>query len=208
MTNMALSPLLLSLLALTAPQGSPRSLAAYDAAPLGVVRFEWRRMQTLPPIFSRGLYRADAGLVPPGAGLPQPLTGDSSTSARLGRRRSPSELNPPMIYEPAPAVRERDIYWYSVKVRNLAPLPIQTVVWGYVFRDPGSGVVQGVVQIRNNTTIKPGKSKTLEGYTQRPPSNVATVATLKSKKHEGESIVIVAVVFSDHTVWHPATVSQ
>jgi hypothetical protein len=201
---MALSPLFLLLAALASPQDSPRSQVAQTASPLGVLRFSWRTEHILPLLSFSPLFRADAGLVPPGAGPPQPIGGDSSTLPRLGRRRLPAELNPPGMLEPDPVITERYLYSYSVKVRNLAPLSIRTVVWDYVFREPGSGVVQALVQFHNEENIKPGESKTLKGYTERPPGNVASVAALKDTARKGESIEILEVVFSDHSVWrHP-----
>jgi hypothetical protein len=208
MARMAVAPLFLLLVVFAPPRDLPGSPASHIASPLSVLQFSWRQQHILPSLFSPGFSRADVGRVAPGAGLPQPLSGDSSTSTGLRRRRLPVALDPPIIVSPVAESTERVWYWYSVKVRNLAPLPIQTVVWDYVFRDPGSGAIQGVVQVRSEEKIKPGKSKTLEGITVRPPANVASVATLKDKRHEGESIEIVEVVFSDHSVWHPPTVSQ
>jgi hypothetical protein len=100
----------------------------------------------------------------------------------------------------------REYFRYTLRLRNGGGLPIASVTWDYVFRDPSTQAEIARIHFRSKTNVKPGRTKPLYGYTPLPPTHVVSVAQLRSGigNGAGESVEIHRIIFADNTVWQPA----
>ncbi|MEO8436191.1 MAG: hypothetical protein ABI596_14920 [Pyrinomonadaceae bacterium] len=94
-------------------------------------------------------------------------------------------------------------YKYEVKIRNAGPKTIRGVAWEYVLSDPDTNRELGRHLFSSEQTVRPGKSKTLVGYTSRRPAPVVRVvkAGNASPPHYSEQVVIQTIKYDDGTVW-------
>jgi hypothetical protein len=111
--------------------------------------------------------------------------------------------SPPIVVQPSLA---REYFRYTLRLRNAGALPIASVAWDYVFRDPSTQKEIARIHFRSKTNVKPGRTKPVYGYTPLPPTDVVSVAQLQSgvRNGAGESVEIHRIVFADNTVWPPA----
>lgn len=100
----------------------------------------------------------------------------------------------------------REYFRYTLRLRNAGALPIASVAWDYVFRDPSTQDEIARIHFQSKTNVRPGRTKPVYGYTPLPPTHVVSVAQLRSgvRNGAGESVVIHRIVFTDNAVWHPA----
>jgi hypothetical protein len=147
-------------------------------------------------------FRADLGTDQSDLGALMAAQGlDPSGRKRSRERRTPLEVSSAALAGPVNEAPQGEWYRYAATLWNPGPLPVRSVVWDYVFREPESRRVIARVRFRSDETIKPGKKKSLEGFTTQPPGTVASVAALRDSGRQAQSIEIERIVFADKSVW-------
>jgi hypothetical protein len=190
-------------------------------APAGVTveKFSWQNMTyrqgwDAPTESAADQSMADPRISPtsdPGSlRLPTPL------GTTLRRPREPSEENrrasSPINTEPSPtspsAPKGRvEEYNYRVKIKNAGEATIEAVEWDYLFLEPGVKKELARHRFQSFRRAKPGKSLTLNGTSNAPPTKVVSAAGAggNGRKLFEEKIVIRCVAYADGTVrWRAA----
>ena len=152
---------------------------AFEKSPFGPIEELQQTRQTRRVIQRQNEIRARLGLPPlrtPNPTAPEP---DSSNG------KSP------------------DIYTYKLKVRNAGQKVIQTIIWDYVFFEPGTQREVGRIQFVSEGKINPGKTKSITVSSLSPPSNSINVkeAGKKLREQYSEQIIIQSIEFADGTSW-------
>ena len=97
------------------------------------------------------------------------------------------------------------VYSYEIQIRNDNARSIKGILWDYVFLDPVTKVEVGRHRFLNTVELKPGKARTIGMRIVSPPTGTVD-AKSAGKRTSGmflEQIIILAVEFSDGTVWQP-----
>ena len=127
---------------------------------------------------------------------------------RIQRGKSP-EIAPP----PRRNTSERAVsnylarYIYELKVKNNGEKAIRTIVWEYVFFEPGTEVIVGQRQFVSKVSISPCKTKNIVARSASPPTETinATKAPGKSREQYSEQIVIQTIEYEDGSLWKAAS---
>jgi hypothetical protein len=123
---------------------------------------------------------------------------------RARRGLPPLRTPNPSLPEPDPASgKSPDVFTYKVKVRNTGQKVIRTIIWEYVFFEPGTKREVGRLQFVSDGKINPGKTKNLTASSLSPPSNTINVKEGGKKLREqySEQIIIQGIEFDDGTFW-------
>lgn len=117
----------------------------------------------------------------------------------------------PPLRTPTPRAPEPDqssgkspnIYTYKAKIKNTGQKVIQTIIWDYVFFEPGTEREVGRIQFVSEGKVNPGKIKNLVASSLAPPSNSINIKETGKKLREqySEQIVIQSIEFADGTIW-------
>lgn len=121
-----------------------------------------------------------------------------------GRQGLPPEVPPVRVRPP-----EKDdhkpstIYFYEVKVKNNGEKAIRTLIWEYVFFEPGTQQEVGRRRFISRASIHPGKTTSLVARTSIPPTGAidATKVNKKSRDQYLEQVVIQSVEYVDGSIW-------
>ena len=96
-------------------------------------------------------------------------------------------------------------YLYEAKVTNNSEKVIRTLVWDYVFFEPGTENEVGRRRFVSKVNISEGKTMNLvERSLAAPTSTVdARVADKKPQEQYSEKTVILSVQYADGSMWRP-----
>ena len=99
--------------------------------------------------------------------------------------------------------RPPNVYTYKAKIRNDGTKTIQTLIWDYVFFEPGTDREVGRLQFVSNVKIPPGKTKLLVMSSLSPPSDTINVKDTGKKLRDqySDQIVIQGIEYDDGTIW-------
>lgn len=99
-----------------------------------------------------------------------------------------------------------NVYTYKIKVKNNTEKTIQTLIWEYVFFEPGTEREVGRLQFVNQVKIAPGKTRDLAVSSLSPPSDTINVKQTGKKLRDQYSgqVVIQSVEYADGSVWQAA----
>lgn len=94
-------------------------------------------------------------------------------------------------------------FLYKLSLRNAGPKIVKAVHWDYVFFDVETEHELGRRQFSSEQIIGPGKTAEFKFLIPTPPTQTISVTALNTKERTGlrEKIVIVAVEYSDGSVW-------
>jgi hypothetical protein len=124
---------------------------------------------------------------------------------RARRGLPPLRTPTPQAPEPDPSSgKSPDVFTYKLKVKNTGQKTIQTIIWDYVFLEPGTEHEVGRQQFLSEGKINPGKTKNISVSSLSPPSNSINVKVTGKKMRDqySEKIIIQAIEFTDGTFWH------
>ena len=114
------------------------------------------------------------------------------------------------ISVPAPETGRRGLsvtYIYEVKVRNTGEKEIRTLIWEYVFFEPGTERELGRRRFVSRESIGPGKTRNLVLRSASSPTGTidASKAGKKSRDEYSEQVVIQRIEYADGSVWQAAS---
>lgn len=94
-------------------------------------------------------------------------------------------------------------YVYELKLTNTAAKTIRTLIWEYVFFEPGTEKEVGRRRFVSKVNIGPGKTTNLVARAVAPPTNTiaASRAGKKPREQYSEQIVIQSVQYDDGSIW-------
>ena len=94
-------------------------------------------------------------------------------------------------------------FMYKASVKNNSAKAIKSIDWDYIFLDAATGAELGRHQFTNDVKIGPGKSKELQVFISRPPTQTVSAYVLNNKERLGlgERILLVRIVYVDGTSW-------
>ncbi|MDQ3711219.1 MAG: hypothetical protein M3388_03255 [Acidobacteriota bacterium] len=121
--------------------------------------------------------------------------------AKLGR---PQEVTPTRRNASERAVnRNLAHYVYELKVKNNGEKSIRSIVWEYVFFEPGTEVIAGRRRFVSKANISPGKTKNIVARSASPPTETINATKSADKSHEqySEQIVIQSIEYEDGSLW-------
>ena len=121
-----------------------------------------------------------------------------------GRQGLPPEVPPVRVRAPEKGDgRPSTVYTYDVKVRNNGTKTIRTLVWDYVFFEPGTEQEVGRRRFVSKTSIRPGNATSLTARSMIPPTGAidATKAGKKNREQYLERVVIQSVEYVDGSTW-------
>lgn len=97
----------------------------------------------------------------------------------------------------------RYVFVYKATVKNLTNKNIKLIDWDYVFFDAESDTELGRQEFTSEEKIEPGKTRELNVVQRRPPTQTISVSALNTKERDAlrGSVVVVAVEYTDGTVW-------
>lgn len=97
------------------------------------------------------------------------------------------------------------LYVYEAKVTNNADKAIRTVIWDYVFFEPGTEKEVGRRRFVSKVNIGPGKTTDLVVRSLAAPTSTvdARHASKKPQDQYLEKAVIQSVQFADGSMWRP-----
>jgi len=116
---------------------------------------------------------------------------------------------PPRVRVPASETEGRRLsvtYVYEVKVRNTSDKVIRTLVWEYVFFEPGTIREVGRRRFISTVNIGRGRTATLVKRAASSPTGTfdATKAGKKPQDQYSEQVIIKSVGYADGSAWQPA----
>lgn len=102
-----------------------------------------------------------------------------------------------------PATGPTLTYIYEVKVRNDSKKKVVSLVWEYVFLEPGTEQEVGRRRIESKVSIGAGRTRNLVAGSAIPPTGTVDAASTDAKSGERylEKIVIVSVEYADGSRW-------
>jgi hypothetical protein len=94
-------------------------------------------------------------------------------------------------------------YVYELKLTNTAAKTIRTLIWEYVFFEPGTETEVGRRRFVSKVNIGPGKTTNLVVRAVAPPTKAiaASKAGKKPREQYSEQIVIQSVQYDDGSMW-------
>lgn len=121
------------------------------------------------------------------------------------RIRQGQNALPPAVHQPKvdPGRKRLVTYIYEAKLRNTGLKKIRTVIWEFVFREPGTTEEVGRRRFVSRVSLEPGGTRHVVIRTPLPPTrNVdATKAGMKPSDQYFGQVVITNVLYSDGSVW-------
>jgi hypothetical protein len=96
-----------------------------------------------------------------------------------------------------------DEYAYRISIRNSGQKAINTILWDYVFSDPETGKELARHTFSSESTLSPGRTKTITATSAKPPTRVISARMLLNN-WEGnyvERIEIKAIRYADGSMW-------
>ena len=110
------------------------------------------------------------------------------------------------VPDPDRKARPRGIqvtYVYELKLTNTAEKTIRTLIWEYVFFEPGTETEVGRRRFVSKVSISPGKTTNLVMRSAAPPATTvdARQAGKKPREQYSEQIVIQSVQYDDGSFW-------
>jgi hypothetical protein len=177
------------------------SAPAAAAPDLEVVQKSWRR-ETHNPDLDADPFRAND--------QHRELAQARAAASELNIRRTNQNnvaLGPPkpapLTVDPASSDKPRDMYVYSMKVKNRGAKSIRSLTWEYVFADPKTGHELSRFRHEGKVKIGPGKSGGVTFRTLSPPSGVVSANQLGLNEREqfSEAVVILRVEYEDGSIW-------
>ena len=116
----------------------------------------------------------------------------------------------PPVRVPAPETGARGVsvtYIYEVRVRNTGEKEIRTLVWEYVFFEPGTERELGRRRFISRVSMGPAKTRNLAERSSSPPTGTidARKAGKKSRDQYSERVVIQRIEYADGSVWQAAS---
>jgi len=148
-------------------------------SPISVLKYNWRFEPALMPEMPSNLMPSDPHMM------------DRAWPLRFWTTGPP--VLPP---------KGRDLFRYTLKLRNDSEKQIQKVLWNYLFLDPASREVVSIIQIDSKVKISPKKTKKLDAFTTVPPTNTINVNALRTGSEKFERVVILQIQYTDGTVWN------
>ena len=96
-------------------------------------------------------------------------------------------------------------YLYEAKVTNNSEKVIRTLIWDYVFFEPGTENEVGRRRFVSKVNIGPGKTTNLVVRSLAAPTSTvdARVADKKPQEQYSEKTVIQSVQYADGSMWRP-----
>lgn len=128
-------------------------------------------------------------------------------SLRQASRTQPTIPPDPTIIDPneidTTSLEVSTKYVYEVKVKNNSDKAIQSLVWDYVFSEPGTEKEIGRRRFISRINIASGKTKNLLVRTAYPPTGAinAKSADKKLREQYAEKIVIQQIQYADGSNW-------
>jgi hypothetical protein len=128
-------------------------------------------------------------------------------SIRQANRGQPAIPPDPTIIDPTEidtaSLEVSTKYVYEVKVKNNSVKEIQSIIWDYVFSEPGTEKEVGRRRFISRINISPGKTKNLQVRTAFPPTGAinAKNADKKLREQYAEKIVIQQIQYADGSNW-------
>ena len=94
-------------------------------------------------------------------------------------------------------------YVYELKLTNTAEKTIRSLIWEYVFSEPGTEIEVGRRRFVSKVKIGPGKTTNLVARSASPPTSTvdARQAGKKPVEQYSEQIVIQSVEYDDGSFW-------
>lgn len=194
---------LLTLYLCVSASWAPAHQAAAAGPPVTVLKFAWDHSWNVDS--GSGVGDATVQSVPPVPGFPAGVQGGYNLPGNRARRSA--ILAPPPRDDAGVSSGgtrpPKDVYTYTVKLRNCARRAIRAIDWEYVIVDPQSRAELARLKFKTNKNIGPGKTKTLSGSTWTPPTRTMSVQGLNRKggPQAGESIEILRIQFADGSLW-------
>ena len=102
--------------------------------------------------------------------------------------------------------RLKAFYIYELKVKNTGRQEIRTLIWEYVFLEPGTTQEVGRRQFASKVGMKPGSTKHLVVHSSESPSGTINAARAGKNPRDqySEQIVIRTIEYADGSVWSSA----
>jgi len=96
-----------------------------------------------------------------------------------------------------------DTYIYKITVKNTGTKHIRTIDWEYQFLHPETKEVLGSQRIFSKVKVFPGKTKTVEGQSTRPPARLVSADQLDKKFRDQfeERVIIHRIYYTDGPSW-------
>lgn len=174
------------------------SLTLPEAPDVAVLQKKWRR-EVRHPALDEDPFRAGREATQVEREKRETIRGNV-INKQLGRDTVPLPNRQPSIVSsrgPTPK------YIYEVKILNTGTKTIRALVWEYVFFDSDTRLDVGRHQYRSEMSLRPGKSKTLDGLSQSPQTSIVNVAkTGKELQHQySERVLIQRIEYADGSFW-------
>lgn len=134
----------------------------------------------------------------------------SVAEANENRARQGEPALPPVVRKSSGDTgtgRVRAFYIYELKVKNTGRQEIRTVIWEYVFFEPGTTQEVGRLRFVSDVSIKPGTTKHFEVHSKDSPTGTLNAAKAGKKPRDqySEQIVIRSLEYADGYVWTSAS---
>jgi hypothetical protein len=126
--------------------------------------------------------------------------GGGAGADRVRREAKADEANLATQRDKPPS---RYVFYYKVRLKNNATVPVTAVDWDYVFFERGTETEIGRQQITSEERIAPGKSRELTVMLSSPPTRTISVTSLNKNEREqlSEKIELVRIKYADGRVW-------
>jgi hypothetical protein len=126
-----------------------------------------------------------------------------------GRQGLPPIVPPARMRAPEKGDRNRPstIYTYEVKIRNAGEKAIRTLIWEYVFFEPGTEQEVGRRRFISRASVRPGKTTNLVMRTSIPPTGAidARKVDKKGRNQYLEKVAIQTIEYADGSIWTATT---
>ena len=195
--------LILSLMLLAALVPAQDSTNVSDPPDVEVVKKSWRKTVRSPDLDEDPFETSDRHR----EAVRAQRRSVESNAARIARGEEVLPAKLPSAGPPAPAPDPYSTtYIYTVKVRNTGAKTMRSMVWEYVFTDPGTGKAVGRHHYESKVKIRAGRSGELVGHSASPPAR-GVDARRAGDVSEGrlvERVVIYRIEYEDGSAWERA----
>jgi hypothetical protein len=101
-----------------------------------------------------------------------------------------------LVTQQAEFIRE---YVYKVTIRNNSSKTVASIDWDYVFIDPTTQTEIARHAFRSTEPIRPGKKKSLNGSSIKPPTGVISVTATNENPHRpfDEKVIIRSILYAE-----------
>lgn len=187
----------LSLILLIAVSAQPsiasRLTQLQDPPDIVILKWSWNEYSTLP------------------GNVPSTVSQNTRTNPRSrdpfgpkdqleGARQRESVKGAPPTANNRPVKR----FQYKVVVRNTGTKTIKSLIWNYIFFEPGNKERFEGHQFRTEKKIKPGQQQEITQLSLAPPGRVVHVGALSKTEGNpsGERVIITRIEYVDGSVWN------